>query len=166
MSYPFSLHHSLPERTRIRWSGASDERGQVEALASRIAELPGVHKTDARLRTGSIVIEHETLEWEQLAQTLQAELGLDFVDPAAPASGLEAFNRSVGSLERELKKADIDLNSLAFLFLLLMAVAQTARGQIGVSGFSFLWYALNVASRHRGDAASPDAASEGQLSQP
>lgn len=156
MSYCFSIRHSLPGRTRIRWSGKTDERGQIESLAPQIAELPGIDKIDARLHTGSIVIEHESVEWQSLERQLQTKIGIEFdtdSDQRSP-SGLDSFNRGVGYVERELGKLDIDLNSLVFLFLLVMAVAQAARGQYGVSGFSFLWYALSVATHRRDSGAA------------
>ncbi len=166
MNYPFIIRHSLPHRTRIRWSGDAEERGQVEALAPRIAALPGVYATDARPHTGSIVIEHDPLDRAQLETMLQTELGLEIGAGPASATGLELFNRGVGEFERELKKSGIDLNSLVFLLLLVMAVAQTARGRFGVSGFSLLWYALNVASRGRNKTpglADETAAEAGEI---
>lgn len=155
MTYPFSIHHSLPERTRIRWAGDPGERGIVAELASSIEAMPGVLAADARPHTGSIIIEHEGIEWQNLRQSLDQELSLQFCDPATkPAeTGLETFNRGVSDLDRKLHKADLDLTSMTFLFLMVMAVSQAIRGQFAVSGFSFLWYALTVASKARSPAA-------------
>ncbi len=165
MNYPFAIRHSLPGRTRIRWSGETDQRDQVEVLAPRLAELPGIDNIDARRHSGSIVIEHESVEWCDLELRLRSEFGMNFEAPEARprASGLDRFNQGLGQAERELRKFDIDLGSLVFLFLLVMAVAQAARGQYGASGFSFLWYALSVAShrRDRGDAVMPPPAGDG-----
>ena len=156
MTYRFTISHSLPERTRIRWAGEPGDRGQVEELALKIEDLSGVEKADARPNTGSIVIRHEVVDWQDLQQQLEDRLSIQVCAQSQqrPATGLETFNRGVDRLDGKLGEANIDLNSLGFLFLIVMSVAQAARGQFSVSGFSFLWYALTVASRAARSAPS------------
>ena len=152
MTHPFTIRHSLPARTRIRWAGDAREPGVIEDLARQIGDLEGIDAADARPQTGSIVIHHYESDWQILQGRLVGELSIEFIDRPAKASGggLDLFNRNVGRLDDSLQQFDIDLKSVSFLSLLLLSLLQASRGQWGPSAFSFLWYALTLASRsHR-----------------
>ena len=150
MSYPFTLQHSIAQRTRIRWAGDAADRATVEDLASRIETLPGINRTLARADTGSIIIEHDAIDPQTLLQRLVEELTIDLKVPLEKTTtGLERFNQNLDSLERQMHKANIDLGSMTFLVLLVMAATQAMRGQVGVSAFSLLWYAMTVATKSR-----------------
>ena len=155
MTYRFTIPHSLPERTRIRWAGDASEREVILDLAARIESLSGVMRSKPRLATGSIVIEHDGVEWKTLENQLNRQLEIVFqpLDQAMGRTGLETFNDGVNRFDSRLKKINLDLDSMSFLFLVLMAVSQALRGRVGVSSVSFMWYALTLAARAR--QASP-----------
>jgi len=151
MSYRFTVPHSLPERTRIRWAGDKTERATIHDLALRIESLAGVTRSEARLATGSIIIEHDGIDWDKLEGQLRRELSIE-IQPMAPVpfrTGLETFNDNVNRLDDRLAQINLDLNSMSFLLLMLMAVAQAVQGRVGASSVSFLWYAMSLASRVR-----------------
>lgn len=154
MSYRFTVPHSLPERTRIRWAGDKTERAAIHDLAVRIESLAGVTRSEPRLATGSIIIEHDGIDWESLEIRLRRELAIE-IQPAVPVrvrTGLETFNDNVNRLDDRLGKINLDLNSMSFLFLMLMAVAQAVQGRVGASSVSFLWYAMSLAARMRANS--------------
>jgi len=151
MTYQFTIPHSLPERTRIRWAGDSAERAVIADLATRIESLHGVTRSIPRLATGSIIIEHDGMEWESLEHRLSQELAIVFQPPvqAPPRTGLETFNDNVSRVDNRLHRFNLDLDSMSFLLLMLMAVSQALRGRVGVSSVSFMWYAMTLAARAR-----------------
>ncbi len=167
MIYPFTLKHSIAQRTRIRWAGDAEGRATVEELADRIEELAGINRALARPATGSIIIEHDSIDGQTLLQILGEELAIEIKSQAEPSpTGLERFNQNLDLLDRQMRKANFDLGSMTFLLLLAMAAAQAMRGQIGVSSVSFLWYALTVAAKSRRPATRAAADDGNTISWP
>lgn len=165
MTLQFTLLHSLPERTRIRWAGDFDERAGVDDISSTIATIPGVTRVDARPATGSIVIEHEETNFDTLRARLAETVAIEFLElaPARQPAGLETIQRGYRRLDQRLGRTNVDLNSMTFLLMLVLAATQAARGNIGGSAVSFLWYALAIAKQSPRAESAPDGGSAAEL---
>ena len=157
MIFSFYIAHKTAGRTRIRWVGESAKKNQVIGIAVDISKVEGVDQAKPRINTGSIIIEHDEIDWSQLEPLLTNQLPLIFTSapPRQQRTGLEQFNQGIDKVDRALKEMDMDLNSLTVLLLSIMALVQAARGQVMVSSASFLWYAFSVASRSRGNDNTP-----------
>ena len=156
----FYVAHATPGRTRIRWAGDSDEKHSVTGFASDIANFAGVIKAEPRTVTGSIVIQHEGLEWPALQSALSERLPIEFTTGplAIKRNGVDAFNDGIDTVDDVLKLVNLDFNSLLMLMLCALSIIQALRGQVLSSSVSFLWYAFTLAAisrdkepKHRND---------------
>jgi hypothetical protein len=154
MTYVFTIAHATEGRTRIRWAGAVSEKAIISKLAESIAEIHDVDQATPRLTTGSIIIEHEHADWTAIESRLSGELSLVFQASPAPRSGVQVLNHGLDSVDATLKGMNLDLSSVTVILLLIMAIAQAARGQVTGNATSFLWYALSIASVARNSSAT------------
>lgn len=147
----FYIAHATPGRTRIRWAGDSDEKHIVNEFASDIASIAGVVNAEPRTVTGSIVIQHEGLEWPALQSALRDQRPIKFTaDPSAiKRNGVDAVNDSIDTINVVLKHVNMDFESLLMLMLCALSIAQALRGQVLSSSVSFLWYAFTLAAMTR-----------------
>ena len=155
MTLTFYIAHTSPGRTRIRWAGDASEKGRIIQLAAEIEKINAVVSADPRMTTGSIVIEHDGIEWSSLQTQLSDQLSMVFPPIAQPMkrSGAKALSQSIDNLDGALNKVNMDFDSLTLLMLSTFAIIQALRGQIIGSSSSFLWYAFNLAvmARNRTD---------------
>ena len=154
MTYAFTIAHTTEGRTRIRWAGDASEKTRIGELAESIAGLSGVDRAVPRIRTGSIIIEHEHEEWPSLEPRLCEELSLVFKSTtAATRSGLQALNHELDRVDGALRKSiNTDLPSASVILLLILAITQAIRGQVMGNSMSFIWYALSIAAMARNSA--------------
>jgi len=162
MSPAFHIAHATSGRTRIKWAGERDNKTRVVDIAGQIAAVEDVDQAIPRPGTGSIIIEHERVQWPQLESELAHRLSLRFSTPATPEprTAMDTINRGIDRTNAALKGINTDLGSVTVLMMLVLAVAQAFRGQIGNSSVSFLWYALSIATmsrRSENTGQSPDA---------
>jgi hypothetical protein len=152
MSHAFHIAHATSGRTRIKWAGEREDRASVVDVAAQIAAVEGVDHALPRPGTGSIIIEHEQVQWPQLESELADRLSLQFSTPAIPEprTAMETINRGIDQTNAMLKGINTDLGSVTVLMMLILAVVQAYRGQVGSSSASFLWYALSIATMARG----------------
>ncbi len=158
MNPAFYVAHGTSGRTRIKWAGDRADKARVIEVAENISAIEGVDKAEPRPSTGSIVIEHEQVEWSILESELAGIVSLQsgVPTPTGPRSGMDTVNRGIDQFNGALKSINTDLGSVTVLMLLILAVTQAFRGQVMSSSSSFLWYALNIAATARPTAATPD----------
>lgn len=161
----FYIAHRTNGRTRIRWAGKPEHRHRASEIAGQLNDIESVESAVARLTTGSIIIEHPSIDWLQLKQRLQQHAAIEFSDrPQSTPSrtGVDALGHQLNSLNALLKREagqQTDLSSLTVSLLLILAIVQAARGQVMGSAASFMWYALNIATRNmnRDRPSNPDS---------
>jgi len=153
----FYIAHATDGRTRIRWAGEAEEKVAVIEVAEWIAAIEGVTRTAARLASGSIIIEHDETDWPTIESRLKEELSLQFTPPVTPTerNALEVINLGLDQINRSLKGLNTDLGSTTVFLLVMLAIYQALRGNVMVSSFSLLWYALSIAVMARNSASAP-----------
>ena len=160
MTLTFHIAHTSPGRTRIRWAGDASAKETIRELAAEIEKIDAVVSADPRMTTGSIIIEHDDIEWPSLQAQLSDQLSMIFTPcvPPMKRSGAKALSQSIDNLDGTLNKLNMDFDSLTLLMLSTLAVIQALRGQVIGSSSSFLWYAFNLAimARNRTDKAGDE----------
>ena len=149
MSLPFFIAHTTEGRTRIRWSGDAAEKSGIIEIAEHIAGVPGVDQALPRTATGSIIIEHDQVQWPVLEPRILEQTALIFCSPPRPPHGLQTLNIGLDKIDETLKGLNTDLSSVTVLLLTILAITQAARGQVMGNSMSFLWYALSIAAMSR-----------------
>lgn len=145
-----SIVHQTEGRTRLRALARPVDAETLMGLADRMSQLAGVDDIDCRLTTGSLVIEHPDLTWDDLAVEVARVGGVivsDAVPEAVRKDGLEAARTTVGrvdTLVSQLTAGGVDMRTLAFILMVGLALRQILRGQIMVPAMSFLWYASEI----------------------
>jgi hypothetical protein len=140
---------------------------ELEEFAAHLSELPGVDDLDLRPTTGSLVVEHPDLDWEDLLEGFR-RIGGVIVDPYGENSGrpdtlapVRATFDRVDGLLTAVSAGGVDLRMLYFVVLIGLALSQMLRGQIMVPAITLLTWALELALRKGVDSDSGgDAAAE------
>jgi hypothetical protein len=155
--------HQIEGRTRLRVVVRPVEPLDLEDLAERLVGLPGIEAVDAR-PTGSLVIEHPEVEWEDIADALLAS-GAELVAAPQAAAGRNALTPLASGIHRgsdllrEATAGGVDLRTLSFVLLVVLGIRQMMRGQVMVPAISLLWWAFEVLLRRGVDSAgAPEAA--------
>ena len=156
MTSAFYIAHATAGRTRIRWAGdVSDKAGIVE-VAEKISDIEGVDQAMPRIKTGSIIIEHDHTDWSTLEPLLTDKLSLEFTTPVVQVrTGIDVLNQGLDKVNGTLKSVNTDLPSVTVLLLAMLAITQALRGQVIGNSMSFIWYALSIAAMNRGTPGTP-----------
>jgi hypothetical protein len=151
MIYTFYIAHATDGRTRIRCGDDISDKAVISEIAEHMAQIPGVDQAVPRIATGSIIIEHETVQWSAIEPQLTEELSVEIsTPPRKPAyTGIMALNKGIDQVDGTLKGMNTDLRTLTVFMLVVLAITQALRGQVMVSASSLLWYAFSVASKAR-----------------
>lgn len=158
MTAVFYIAHSTSGRTRIRWVGDTSEKDRIGALSTDIEKLHGVDSAVPKMASGSIIIEHNDMDWSTLQPLLTDQLSLEFT-PTTRSDSVESVGHSLENIDGALKHVNMDLTSLTLLLLGILAVVQALRGQVMSTSSSYLWYAFNVfafASRNKAEQRIDD----------
>ena len=94
MTSAFYIAHATAGRTRIRWAGDVSDKASIVEVAENISDIQGVDQAMPRIKTGSIIIEHEQTDWSTLEPLLTDKLSLEFTTPVARArTGIDVLNQ-------------------------------------------------------------------------
>lgn len=145
--------HQVDGRTRLRAAVRPVDIDAMAALVEALGRLPEVEAIDARPTTGSLVIEHPELAWDDLAVAID-RLGGEIVEVAAVQAGRgdslapvrSAFGQ-VDGLLGQVSAGGVDMRALSFVLMFALAVRQMMQGQVMVPAMSFLWYAVEILRR-------------------
>ena len=141
------------------------DREQLERLAAELDEHASVIATQVNPLTGSVLVVHEG-EMDGIARFARERELFDF-DPRQRSSQddpiaqrLYARASELNDKLRETTGGQIDLPSLAFLFLGGSGVRQVVRGELLPAAVTLLWNAIGVvrsAKPPRAPGARPEA---------
>ena len=149
----FEIAHQSVGRTRLRAQARPVDAYEFAALAEGVAGLAGVEDVDFRPTTGSLVIEHPDLAWDQIESNLLRTGSIELTAGHAPRASAAALApvratlKQVDNLLTWVSSGGLDMRTVTFLVMFALALRQIQRGQIMVPAFSFLWYAFEIASR-------------------
>jgi len=166
----FRVAHQIQGRTRLRCLQRPVDGALLVAFAEALAAQPGIEALDARVATGSLVIEHPGLDAAQLLQRVEragGEVGVD--EPPQPVhDSLAPVRHTTAAMDNmlsQLTAGGLDARSLAFIVFFSLGVTQLLRGQVMMPAFSFLWYAFDLANRRPGTlgmSGTPDEGASGE----
>ena len=142
------IRHAVRGRARLRPVRAM-EADALQALADRIAAVPGLHRVLVRPNTGSLILDFEGAP-APLFETI-ATNGIARIHPPAqpPPIGQVAqlgLTRADLALKSQTGNA-LDLNSAVALILLVGAVIQASRGRIAGPATTLAIAALSMLDR-------------------
>lgn len=144
------LVHRAPGRYRLRIPRCRGDVAFFETLADVLSAMEEVEAVEANPRTGGVLIRHDELDFETLANALEghAELNEAYVAPSRFSEAVEGLNELDDWINRK-SDGGSTLTSVLFLVLVTLGLAQIARGQILAPATSLLWYALDLVRSQR-----------------
>jgi len=155
------IAHQIEGRTRLRAMQRPVDPSALKILAEQLAQAPGIEMLDLRETTGSLVIEHPSLDAAGLTDRVQ-HAGGAIVQAArasdVPRDNLAAVRERMGNLDSmltQLSAGGLDMRTLSFLVLFSLGITQLLRGQIMMPAFSFLWYAFELVKRSPAGPTEP-----------
>ena len=167
MSLSFYIAHTTHGRTRLGWGDEAEQKHRAREIAQQLEQIAGILGAEARLTTGSIIIEHPENPWAEIQSLIEQQGAIQFCPTPSqiPArSGLQTLNMGLQRIDQVMRQGTqdgMDLRNLTFILLVMLALIQSLRGQVMVSAASFLWFAFNVArfspSGNTGPQESPSA---------
>jgi hypothetical protein len=158
----FLLAHQTEGRTRLRAALRPVDEVELGGVAGALAQLPGVEAVDARPATGSLVIEHPEVAWDELAADIGRLGGVILAAPGEPRirrdslAPVRSGAAQVDNLLGAVTAGGLDIRSLVFVVLVALALRQFWQGQVMVPGISLLWWAFDLV-RDQGPPAGDGA---------
>jgi hypothetical protein len=150
--------HRTRGRLRLRIPEHRYDAPYFTALTRRLAGLPGVRAVTANPETAGVLLRLEPDPEMDPVAIIRATGQLQIVDAPPPLSPtLTGVRRTADRLDQALEGLTGglgDLRTLAFALLIILAVRQTARGQLMAPAASLLWYAFELVRFAR---PAPDA---------
>jgi hypothetical protein len=155
------IAHQIEGRTRLRAMQRPVDAGTLKIFAEQLAQQPGIEMLDLRDTTGSVVIEHPSLDAGTLKERVTSAGGMIVQETSAsdvPHDNLAAVRERMGNIDNtltQLSAGGLDMRTLAFLVLFSLGITQLLRGQIMMPAFSFLWYAFELVKMNPAGPAEP-----------
>ena len=155
------IAHQIEGRTRLRSTARPVDAGALKMFAEQLAQEPGIEMLDMRDTTGSLVIEHPSLDAGELTERVLHAGGAVMQQthaPDEPRDNLAVVREGMGSVDTmlaQLSAGSLDMRTLAFLLFFSLGITQLLRGQIMMPAFSFLWYAFELAKKNPVGPAEP-----------
>lgn len=126
--------HQLKHRVRLR---VPDQRGDpfwFEEVCEKLATLDSLSQYNTNTTTGCIVLHFPDSDWETVQDQVLALEVLELVDaPIADIPAMQPLLMGIKELDKTVASGSagrVDLRTLAFLVLMVMAVRQIMRGQV------------------------------------
>jgi hypothetical protein len=142
------IAHQITGRTRLKPLSCFDEPRQLAQAGAAIAAIKGVERITPRDVTGSLIIEHPSLNWAELQSRLElAGITVNEAPVKQRAHALTSVVELMQNLDgdiQELTHGGADSRSLIFSGLLVMALVQFMRGNIAAPAISLLLYASKI----------------------
>jgi len=155
------IAHQIEGRTRLRAMQRPVDAGALKIFAEQLAQQPGIEILDLRETTGSLVIEHPSLDATELTERVSHAGGAIVQEAPAPdvrRDNLAVVRERMGNLDSmlaQLSAGGLDMRTLSFLVLFSLGITQLLRGQIMMPAFSFLWYAFELVKMNPASPAEP-----------
>jgi hypothetical protein len=137
-----AISHSAYGRTRFRVESKRREDAFFARIAERLRRLDGVNQVEVNAATGSVLVHHQ-LPLEELARRARQD-SLFEVNNEPIERLSDSVRRQFGTLDggiSRLTEGRLDLEDLALLLLIIVALRQLAAGQFAVPAVSAFWYA-------------------------
>jgi len=124
--------------------------------------LPGVESVRVSPVTGSVLLQHPELDFDELAPRLwDCELFHLLAGPPPEVPALDPLKTGLSGIDRLLGEGTgggVDLRTIAFIATMGMAISQIMRGQIMSPAFTLMWNAMDLVFRNAGDSGGSDGA--------
>jgi len=156
----FCIAHQIDGRTRLRVGTRPADPVLLTAFVDRLAQQPGIETLDLRETTGSLVIEHPSMDAVQFAECVMRAGGEILDENVAVQShdNLAVVREGMSNVDKmltQLSAGGVDMRTLSFLILFTFGIVQLVRGQIMMPAFSFLWYAFELVKKDSDGPTGP-----------
>jgi hypothetical protein len=146
--------HRIRSRTRLRIPDKCKDEAWFAAMQKMLDQLPGLTSVDTRPLSGSVLLMHPFVTFEDLIPELAALETFELTDEPIPAvTPMEAVMVKISRTDRligEASTGSIDLRTLAFLAAILLSLQQAARGNLSGPAIPMLFSALSMLSNGGG----------------
>jgi hypothetical protein len=145
--------HRTTRRLRLRFPSKRGDTAFFTRLMEHLAELEAIHHVTANPGTASVLLEHDGLEPESLADSGTGWALFELVDREEPEELiLDSFADQFRDLDRRMRRftgGAADSRSAVMLIFLALGLLQLARGQVMAPASSLLWYAFQLIAADR-----------------
>lgn len=159
----FAIHRTSG-RLRLRIPDRRHDSDFFAELAQRLGAIPGVSDVAVNPATAGVLIRLDPDSGLDPLPSIEGTGLVQVTDGAPPLSpALSAVRRGARRIDQAMEATTghiLDLRTLGFGFLVLLAVRQALRGQIAAPAVPLFWYAfelLRFVPRDRPEAGVPGA---------
>jgi hypothetical protein len=143
--------HQMEGRMRLRIPEMRGDPAFFQTVEDNLSSIEDIYAVSSRPLTGSILIEHNGLTRETLAQWAQKQELFELKPEAelkhADASIAQLTHHRLDKLDEILKQETegrFDLLSLILMMLGGLLVNEFLNGRLAAGSFALIWYALDV----------------------
>ena len=143
--------HQLPGRLRLKIPEKRGDSAYFASLPRRLAQCPGITGVETNARTGSLLVFHSVgMSLSDIAAYAEdaSLFSIRSLPPAPRQSIADHAGNGLAALDKglaELTGGVVDVRSVVFLFLTVLVVRQSLRGQIAGPVTSLLVSTLDFA---------------------
>jgi hypothetical protein len=142
------LVHQVPGRYRLRIPARRRDSAYFAGLAESLQALESIQTLQANSQTAGILIRHDGLALEQLADFARDRELFDITTKDLPLIPiLDKAATTFANFNQELStrsNSTLDMRSLAFVALVLFGVREMTRGNLFAPAASLFWYATQL----------------------
>jgi hypothetical protein len=152
--------HQVRGRLRMRIQERRKDVDYFEAVRQHLEDLPGVESVRVNSVTGSVLLLHPELDFDELAPRLcDSDLFQLLAGPPPEVPAFAPLQGGLAGIDRLLGEGTgggVDLRTVAFIVTMGMAIRQVMRGQIMVPAFTLMWHAMDLVFRNSGESGESD----------
>lgn len=148
------IAHLIRGRGRIRVPSKKGDTAYFRALGETFSKVPGIERVEVNPLTGSVFFRYpEDLDPVRIDVQGVAEYAELYglfrlrMPDAGGSTVTRGVTRAVADIDGRVKRftgGEMDLEALAFVGLVGLAVAQAGKGAVMVPAISALWYATTL----------------------
>lgn len=149
--------HTCSGRLRLKVSPKSE----LSRVAEQFRAIDGVQDVSYNLTTGSLLIVHQG-SYEELITNAQSNSLFEFKqkpshkDTVLFNTVIKGFFKDINQFVKKYTGYSLDLSSVTFIILVVLAGYQISRGNFTVPAwYTALWYAMNILTKNDSNKQNP-----------
>lgn len=151
---PAVIVHQLPQRVRLRVDEKRNDDEYFDSLIESLSSMGSITRFHTNRTVGSIVLVHEDTDWPIVHEELEKAQLFTIVDgperqtPPAMAPLITRMKHVNRNLD-EASLGSLDLQTTAFISLMLLTLHQAFRGQVLGPALPMLLHAWSILSKYK-----------------
>ena len=146
--------HKIRDRARLRIKEKRNDSEFFDQVRNQLTSISVITEVEINSATASILLLHPYSQWSEVETKLKELKLFEIVEHIEQEPALAQVMSGISKFEKhisDISSGSIDLRTLAFIVLSILALRQIMRGEILGPGLTLLWNAMGLARYAVGD---------------